>query len=101
MFESFGDTTATFSSDRTRKDVEDALLIRFSPIPINLSAINPKTARNAHIVPGRLRTLFTFVSRSVAANTEIIETKHAKMTAVIDDATEAFLCEFALDLSPR
>ena len=98
MFESFGDTAATFSSDRKIYDsvLGDASFIRFSAILINLSAISPKTARNAHMVPGRLVTLFIFFSRPVAANTELIAMKHAKMTAVIDPPNEAFLFEFSL-----
>jgi hypothetical protein len=47
-----------------------------------------------------LREVFIFFSKSVAASTELIEMKHAKMMAAISDPTEAFPFEFALALAP-
>ena len=54
--------------------------------PIKRSRSNPRTARNAHMVPGGLngggKELVTFCSRPVATKTEATDMVDARITAV-------------------
>jgi len=54
--------------------------------PIKRSKSNPRTARNAHMVPGGLngggKELVTFCSRPVATKTEATDMVDARITAV-------------------